>query len=402
MKVVHITTYLHGGAGIAAIRLHLELLNQGIDSHIISLANTTVSQVDNHHPVSVRQTKFHEKVLNKFGIRLNSAYRNAHRLKQLKGEYEIVTFHDTDYRIENIEVIKNADIIHLHWIAGFVNYNSFFKKLANKKIVWTLHDLNPIQGIFHYKNDEIINKSFEDLNSQVFHKKMTAIRSARNLHFICLNSWMKRELNKVMGSNVSSTILPNVVNEKEFYLEEPIVRPNAINLLLIADNINNPRKGIDLVIKSLKKLKHKDKIKIYVAGRGNLVFPRDIEVVPLGSIGDTATLRKVYNQCDYLLLPSREDNLPNTMVEALLCGTAVISFKVGGMTDHILKNVNGFTIVPYDVNQMAEQIDYITENNFTLSKDKISEQAHQTFSQTNIHKYINLYKELMNEKLALQ
>jgi len=399
MKVVHITTWLHGGAGIAALRLHLELLNQGIDSHIISLANTTAPQVRNHHPVLVRQTKLHEKIFNKFGIRLNSAYRNAHRLKQLKGEYEIVTFPDTDYRIENIEFIKNADVIHLHWIANFINYKTFFSKLKHKKIVWTLHDLNPIQGIFHYKNDEFNNPSFGGLNKLAYKQKMEAIQKIKNLTYVCLNNWMLDQLSSMINtSNCKAEVIPNIINEKDYFVDSKSAKNSrsSLNFLLIADNINNHRKGFDLALAALSKLRHKDKVAIFIVGRGEIPVSKEIKVNTIGAIYETEKLREIYNKCEYLILPSREDNLPNTMVEALLCGTGVISFKVGGMADYILNNINGFAIEPYDVNQMAEQIDYIIENKIILSRNLISDRAHQTFSQTKIHEYIKVYRNLMN------
>ncbi|WP_343531514.1 glycosyltransferase [Pedobacter sp.] len=400
MKVVHITTWLHGGAGIAALRLHRELLNQGIDSHIISLANTTIPQVDNHHPVLKRQTKLHEKVFNKFGIRLNSAYRNAHRLKQLNGEYEIVTFPDTDYRIENIEVIKNADVIHLHWIANFINYKTFFSKLKHKKIVWTLHDLNPIQGIFHYKNDEFNNPSFGGLNKLAYKQKMEAIQKIKNLTYVCLNNWMLDQLKS--GINIShckAEVIPNIINEKDYFVDSKSAKNSgcSLNFLLIAENVNNHRKGFDLALATLSKLRHKEKVAIFIVGKGEIPVSKEIKVNIIGTVNDTERLREIYNECEYLILPSREDNLPNTMVEALLCGTGIISFKIGGMTDHILNNVNGFAIEPYDVDQMAKQIDYIIEKKIILSRHQISNQAHQIFSQINIQKYIKLYKGSMDE-----
>ncbi|MFN0293154.1 glycosyltransferase [Pedobacter helvus] len=404
MKVVHITTWLHGGAGIAALRLHLELLNQGIESHIISLANTTIPQVNNHHPVLEHQTSLYEKIFNKFGIRLNSAYRNTHRLKQLNGEYEIVTFPDTDYRIENIDIVKSADVIHLHWIANFINYKTFFSKLKNKKIVWTLHDLNPMQGIFHYKNDEFNNPSFGGLNKHAYNQKMKAIQKVRNLTYVCLNNWMLDQLNTgTKASFHKADVIPNIINEKDFFADAKSMEKSGslLNFLLIACDVNNYRKGFDLALEALSRLKNKDKVTIFIVGKGETTIPKGIKTNMIGALYDIKELRSIYNECEYLIIPSREDNLPNTMAEALLCGTAVISFKIGGMANHIVNGANGFLIDPYNVEKMAKQIDHIIENRIILSRNQISKKAHQIFSQTNIHKYTTLYKDLMNEKLAL-
>src|SRR5690606_24332082 len=114
-----------------------------------------------------------------------------------------------------------------------------------------------------------------------------------------------------------------------------------LNITLIAEKVTNFRKGFDLAIKALQKCANKDSIRIFIIGGGQFDFDLACEIIYFGKIEKYEELRLIYSASDFLLLPSREDNLPNTMLESLLCGTPVIAFGTGGMTDHIKEDETG-------------------------------------------------------------
>ena len=139
MRVLHITAYITGGAGIAVKRLHEALLEKGIDSKILCL----FALQENLTPeiYQIHQTRsFASRVLSK--LKLD---KNSRLTKGLQGDYEAFTFPYSPYKVHLHPLVSQADIIHLHWIADFVDIPSFLS-VVKKPMVWTAHDLNPILG----------------------------------------------------------------------------------------------------------------------------------------------------------------------------------------------------------------------------------------------------------------
>lgn len=93
-------------------------------------------------------------------------------VQKFSSKFEIATYPESLYRIEEHPLVKEADIVHLHWVANFLNYPTFFKKIQ-KPIIWTLHDMNPFQGLFHYKNDEMnLEKELGNIDNKILKKKL--------------------------------------------------------------------------------------------------------------------------------------------------------------------------------------------------------------------------------------
>ncbi|MDR2993391.1 MAG: hypothetical protein LBV11_06090, partial [Bacillus cereus] len=102
--------------------------------------------------MSEKDNSFIAKISRKLNI--DNVTLHKKKLDKLEGKYEIASIPFSSYRLENHPLIKEADIIHLHWIAdNFLNYPTFFKNIK-QPIVWTLHDINPFRGIFHFDGDK--------------------------------------------------------------------------------------------------------------------------------------------------------------------------------------------------------------------------------------------------------
>jgi hypothetical protein len=90
-----------------------------------------------------------QKIQHSLAYRWDS-FQKKQMLKGKPSNYEVFSFPQTVYNITKHPLVQEADIIHLHWVANFLDYRSFFKQIQ-KPIVWTLHDLNPIsEKGFHY------------------------------------------------------------------------------------------------------------------------------------------------------------------------------------------------------------------------------------------------------------
>ncbi|MCS7086008.1 MAG: glycosyltransferase [Bacteroidia bacterium] len=132
MKIVHVTAYAGGGAGISARRLSDALNAIGIDSRLFTLDDLLSTQ------------NFWQKARRSVCYRL---WRSRYDGHVLTPQTEIFTHPYALYDV--VPFLREADVVHLHWVARFVDYPTFFRHIG-KPIVWTLHDMNPFTGGCHY------------------------------------------------------------------------------------------------------------------------------------------------------------------------------------------------------------------------------------------------------------
>ena len=169
MRIVHISNSYKGGAGIAAYRIHKALLKNGMDSHFICLDEKPVDCYMSRFSTREKKTEkicLFTMLMEKIKWRLKHHFNIMNKRERLTKDFtklyprlkcEAAKLPFSDLNILEDTLVQNADIIHLHWIAQMLDYPSVFKKVR-PAVVWTLHDMNPFQGIFHYKEDEKRNK----------------------------------------------------------------------------------------------------------------------------------------------------------------------------------------------------------------------------------------------------
>ncbi len=143
MNILHINTYDGGGAGNAATRLHTALLSSGIESNILFLKESDKPIPNAYGYLSAKEELPHGK--EKKDIKHLCVLKDTNGIKG-NVDCGILTFPRTS--CEDLvchPLVEKADIIHLHWIARFVDYETFFERI-DKPIVWTFHDQNPFNG----------------------------------------------------------------------------------------------------------------------------------------------------------------------------------------------------------------------------------------------------------------
>lgn len=191
MKILHISTSNRSGTGIAALRQHKALLQAGMESKFLCLSKKGAVIPE----VYVFPRPSHGlflKGLRKLGVYHTQADKHQKVLSKLSGKYKIFTFPRTDFNLLEHTLIQEADIINLHWVANFLDWLSFFKGI-NKPVVWTLHDMNPFQGGFHY--EEVINRNvatFGSLGNRLKEIKNIAICKFDKLTVVGLTKWLKQ------------------------------------------------------------------------------------------------------------------------------------------------------------------------------------------------------------------
>jgi len=419
LKVVHINHTDFGGAAIAAARLHLGMLQDGIDSKLLTYVKTrfdfpqhfllneiTCSQF----PIVQKIKLFAKRVLKK--LSMVNDFEKEHLLNRPPG-FETFTFPFSTLDITKHPLVKQADIIHLHWVArGLLNYETFFKD-TNKKIVWTLHDMNPFTGGCHHADGcigfqsncfpcpQLKNTIDESLAGKVLQLKNNALKAfpINNLLVVTPSLWLKNltqkslVLNKFITEQIYNGVNSEVFNysNKQEAREELQLPLDAKIILFTALDIANHRKGMQPLLSALANVKHQQEIILCTLGHQNLQLPNCIS---FGYINDENKLALVYAAADVFVLPSLAENFPNSITEALLCGTPVVAYNVGGIPEQINEQ-NGILVTVGSTIELANAIERILNNPESYDARQIQKEAKDKFGITKIvHQYKNLYEQL--------
>ena len=118
---------------------------------------------------------------------------------------------------------------------------------------------------------------------------------------------------------------------------------------------------------------------------------------PLGYVSDDRQIVNIYNSADVYVLPSLEDNLPNTIMEAMACGVPSVGFRVGGIPEMIDHRRNGYVANFKDTDDLAEGIRWILNdaNHDELKQNCLHKVTHNYSSQSVSMQYIEVYNELI-------
>ncbi|MDX6746075.1 glycosyltransferase [Polaribacter sp. PL03] len=407
MKVLQITTSINGGAGIAALRLHKSLQDSNVKSGFLSIdltVNFDNEVIDNSYFTYKRKTIF-KRILSKIRSVIIPSYKfkQTKKIKILKSELscEIATLPFSNYQLHNHPLVKEADIINLHWVSGILDYPSFFKN-CKKPIIWTLHDMNPFQGVFHYRDDENRNKHIiGSFDKEIKRFKGEKLNLINNGVYIAPSNWMQeyasRNLNSFSIKCISNSVDLNIfkIKDKVELRKKTSISSNEFVLLFVSDNLQNPRKGFDLLIESLFFLKKIISITVLVIGNGTLPEMENIKVLKLGNINNEHDMANWYSIADLFVLPSREDNLPNVMLEAFSCGLPIISFTNGGMKEHLKLNKNGILIKNFNGKSLGEGILDFYKNKTDYNASDIRKYAEDNFSfKKQADAYLKIYNKL--------
>ena len=400
MNILHINTQDSGGAFQAAYRLHQGLLEQAVNSDFLVLYNT---QPRNRvHAFLEYQTSFLNKLRNSVKYRWITQRNNALIKDKPSTQF---SFAHTAFDIANHPLVQKADVIHLHWVANFLDYASFFRKIK-KPVVWTLHDMNPFSGGFHYKTYE--SEVYHHLDKKVNTQKQKALEKARSLHIVAPSKWL------LNASKQSTTLKRFPHHHIPYGLDTQLFKPlsksesrtvldlpkGAKIILFVAESLNDQRKGVAYLLEALQYLKE---YPLYLALLGGgktiqLIHPHK----SMGFVEDITKIVNIYAAADVFVIPSQEDNLPNTVLESLACGTPVIGFDIGGIPDMVNHGKNGLTTPPFDTQKLAENIKKILYDEDLKKEMQIN--ARRTvedhfYLALQAKKYVSLYQKILSDKI---
>ena len=254
-----------------------------------------------------------------------------------------------------------------------------------KPIVWTLHDMWAFCGAEHYtidhrwrdgylRDNRPAHESGFDLNRHTWQLKRNHWR--RPLQIVCPSHWLADCVRtSALMHDWPVAVVPNTIDTHRWQpIEQRLARqllglPQDCPLLLFGamGGGNDPRKGIDLLLAALALLLSEPSLQtlqLVVFGQlapqspPQLGFP----VHYIGHLHDDLSLRALYSAADAIVIPSRQDNLPNTGLEAHACGTPVVAFNTGGLPDIVLDRVTGALAQPFEPASLAAAIRWVLED----------------------------------------
>ena len=376
MKVLLISTSdLSGGGAIAAYRLMEALNKNGVKAKMLVRdklsSSVTVAQVGTKIP----------KVLERLQI-----------MSYLKGKLWLADTANFGIDIIKTEEYKEADIIHLHWInQGMVSLSCLKRMIEDgKKIVWTLHDEWPYLGICHYRGEckETECKNCLLLPGRIAHKhylRKQEIYKKGNITFVGCSQWITARAMQAMPEaqviHINNCIPNNIfrhIDQQEARKKLDLPTDKKI-ILFCSQNLNDERKGFTYLLQAIEQLSTlNSQLSTVCIGKGGRY------------ISSPEEMAMMYAAADVFVTPSLQDNLPNTIAEAMSCGTPCVGFNVGGIPEMIDHLQNGYIAKYKDVTDLAEGIRYVLSHDM---REAALHKAASAYGETHVaQKYITIYE----------
>lgn len=417
MRVLIINTSERiGGAAIAANRLMDALRNNGIQAKML----VRDKQTDNITVISLKKSLWSiwQFVWERIVI------WKANHFKQ--HNLFAVDIANTGTDITTYPEFKEADIIHLHWVnQGMLSLKDLKKILqSGKPIVWTMHDMWPCTGICHHAREcDKYHKEChhcpylynggakKDLSHQTF-KKKKELYQLSPITFITCSQWLKERAGQSALLEQHPIVhIPNPIKTNLFTPRNKVEARQKCNLptdkkliLFGSVKITDKRKGIDYFIESCKILaeKHPELVNnlgvaVYGKESEQLKSLVPFQVYALDYISNEKELVNVYNAVDLYVTPSLEENLPNTIMEAMACGIPCVGFNVGGIPEMIDHLHNGYVADYKSAEDFANGIHWtLSESEYQSLSEEARRKVTSSYSESTIaKKYIEVYNKMI-------
>jgi len=373
MKIAMLNTFDGGGgAARSAYRLHQGLVRSGVASRFVTQYNKRAD------PAIVCGTSRIEKVIallrplaDMLPMKL---YLQRDRRQPFSTAYVPVA-----KRVRL--VVAEADVLHLHWIVhGFININ--YLRQARRPIVWTLHDSWAFTGGCHLpagcrryqetcgRCPQLGSRFEADLTHLNWQRKF---RAWRNVEMVVVtpSNWLAacaRSSSLFSGRRVE--VIPNGIDTATF---KPLDRMTCRRILNLPDDkhlilfgamgaTSDENKGFDLLRQAMGTLPQqvdgKECMLVVFGAQGHDLPDLSIAVRFMGTLTDDIALSVLYAAADIMVVPSRQENLPNTIMEAMACGTPAVAFRTGGIPDLIDHQQSGYLAEPFSIEDLARGIEW--------------------------------------------
>ncbi len=401
-----------GGAGRAAYRLHQGLRDCGVTS--IVAVDTKVGKDPYVHKTSGRLNELIGKSVGRIWALPLQLYR-----KRAPVPWSISA---APRRTLQRVLKKTPDIVNLHWLGeGFLPLASL--QHAQCPIVWTIHDMWAFTGGCHYDDGceryrercgqcpQLGSARSFDLSRWNWSYKDKALRNVP-ICFVAPSEWLaKCAANSSLIGQHRIEVIPygldlhtfRCSDKKQARFELGLPLDKTLLLFVAFNSTGNARKGFDLFRRAIAELESMAPDgDFFIVILGSSEVYDSLELALPGTcqptVSDDRKLALVYSAADAFVAPSRQDNLPNTVLESLACGTPCIAFRIGGMPDMIDSGKTGYLAEPFDPVDLARGMIAVTRDSVRTS---MSEAARETAERQyalrrQANRYLDLYRELID------
>jgi len=416
MKVLFVNTYdIEGGAALAAYRLFRSVVNSGVEAdffcmHKKSGDNRVFNAENGLRRLAYRASFYLERK------RLYEQYKSRSNVS--KWSFNILP------NLIKLPLEKKYDLIHLHWIGdSFIS----MRALGETKIpvLWTLHDSWAFTGGCHVPYNcvrylkscgdcpQLKSGSENDLSRAIYNAKQKCYESLAGLKIITPSEWLaKCARNSSLLSKKDIDVIPNGIDGDIF---KPMDKKEARKRLGLDPDkkiilfsgmaaVNNVNKGFHHLVSALKMLYNQfDDIELLVLGDLQPANAPNLEykINYSGKIADQSVVALYNSAADLMVLPSIQENLPNTIIEAFACATPAIAFNIGGIGDIIDNKVNGCLIKPFDISEFSSAISWMLQDSARMRAlgNSAREKFTKKFTVESMGKnYIELYNRMISGK----
>ena len=325
--------------------------------------------------------------------------------------------------VTQMPAFREADVIHLHWVnQGMLSLKELGRILrSGKPVVWTMHDMWPCTAVCHHAREcdrfqnhchdcpQLAVPGTHDLSWHVFRQKMKAYAQGR-ITFVGCSRWIAgraRTSRLLAGMEVLS--IPNTYPASLFQPADSRAArlrlhlpPQGHLLLFACQKVTNPRKGLPLLLEALRHpclRPWQGQLSLVVVGQMSeeVAAQNPFPVHALGYVSGDAGMAALYQAVDLFVTPSLEENLPNTLMEAMACGTPCVGFDIGGVPEMIDHKVSGYVARYADADDLAEGIAYTLDDarHPSLSAAAATKARNAWNEEAVARRYIELYERLL-------
>ncbi|MHB9094570.1 MAG: glycosyltransferase family 4 protein [Eubacteriales bacterium] len=414
MKCLIVNTFENeGGAARAAHRLHLGLQDIGVESAMLVQFKTS------DEPSVLGPKRKIDKGFNKLRPHLDvlplQLYRN--RRNALWG----LGWVPSNVVCDQVRDLR-PDIVHLNWIsAGFLPLAAL--RSINRPIVWTLHDSWAFTGGCHipyectrYRQScgacPLLGSGKDNDLSRWVWKRKARFWKELNLTVVTPSKWLAECAKaSALFRNTKVEVIPNGLNlslykpSDRFFARELLGLPRDKKLILFGaiGSLGDHNKGFHHLQEALKQLAAAgwgEKAELVVFGASSANSPDlGLKANYLGRLYDDVSLALLYSAADVFVAPSIQENLPNTVMEALACGTPSVAFNIGGMPDMIKHQCNGYLARPFEPSDLAQGITWVLSDDerWKMLSRQAREKVERDYNIDMVAKqYLNLYSNILS------
>lgn len=387
------TTERTGGGAIAASRLMEALNNNGVKAKMLvrdkQTDRITVATIGNIVPKAMERVS----ILLRNGMHYRRSW--------------LCDLGNTGFDITRTPEYMEADVIHLHWVnQGMLSLRTLQRILqSGKRVVWTLHDEWPYLGVCHFRGEckEQECRRCPLISGGVAHRiwqQKRTIYAQGNLQMVGCSQWITDEARQALPG-VRVHHINNAIPHAIFHPQDQTEARRAMGLplegrlvLFCAQKVDDERKGMRYICEMAQR--EKPDYGLVVVGKNAEQMRQQIQwpgpCYPINYVDGERAMAQLYAAVDCFVTPSLQDNLPNTIAEAMSCGTPCVGFCVGGIPEMIAHQQDGYVAQYRDSADLARGIQTVLDH--PQWRQAAAHHAAQAYGEQHVaHQYIEVYEQ---------